>query len=378
MVSAGMFADVTQPKAPGIKVLISLACLVVVVGGLRLAGELLIPIVLGLFLALLSLPLTKWLKNHRVPPGLAVLITVIADILIVGGVVLVFTSTTRQFMEKVPGYVSQLEMKGHAAAVWIEEKADVEGPVEAFDNFFDWYSMVELVKQTEVIQRVTSLFSKAFFVLVVMIFILIESGRFTEKVHEIFKADGPDFARFQIASRDIQKYLAIKTLISAVTGTLAGVLTWAFGLDFFLLWGLVAFVFNYIPVVGSMLAAIPAIFVALVQHDSALIALGVMIGYLLINVILGNFIEPLLLGRRFGVSTIVVIISVLVWGWIWGPVGMFLAVPLTMVVKVMLDQSEEFQWISVAMGKARPEHAINIAESEARALEGADNEIAGA
>lgn len=373
-----MFSALSLEMSRGIKVLVSVACLIVIVAGLRLGGELLIPIVLGLFLALVSLPMTTWLKNHRIPMGFAVFITVIVDILIVGGIILIFSSTTRQFMEAVPGYVSQLQEKGQHAAAWLEEKGEVEGAVEAFNNLFDWGGMVELVRQTEVIQRITSLFSKAFFVFVVMIFILIESGRFAEKVNDIFKANGPDFARFQNSSSDIQKYLAIKTLISVVTGTLAGLLTFAFGVKFFLLWGLVAFIFNYIPVIGSILAAIPAAFIALVQHDSVLMALGVLVGYLLINVILGNFIEPLLLGRRFGISTVVVILSVLVWGWVWGPVGMFLAVPLTMVVKVMLDNSEDFQWISVAMGKAEVEPIVSITESEARALEEADNEIAGA
>ena len=371
---------VAQVATPGVKMLVSLACLVIVVAGLRLAGEMLVPIILGLFLALLSLPLMKWLKAHRVPMGFAVLFTVMIDILIVGGIIYISSGFIPEFRKEVPAYVSKLQLKGEGMAQWVEDNGYLEGAVQAYENAFDWYGLVELVKQTEVIQRVTSLFSKAFFVLIVMIFILVESGRFTGKIREIFKANGPDFNRFQNASSDIQKYLGIKTLISLVTGTLAGVICWAFGVKFFLLWGLVAFVFNYIPVIGSILAAIPAVFVALVQFESPLPALGIMIGYLAINIVLGNFLEPLLLGRRFGLSTVVVILSVLFWGYVWGAPGMFLAVPLTMVVKVMLDNSEDFKWISVAMGKVKPRVGLggSIAESEGRALEERENEIAGA
>jgi len=116
------------------------------------------------------------------------------------------------------------------------------------------------------------------------------------------------------------------------------------------LWGLVAFTFNYIPAIGSILAAIPAVILALILHG-VWPALGVLLCYLAINIALGNFLEPMVLGNRFGISTVVVILSVLFWGYVWGPVGMFLAVPLTMMVKVMLDNSNDLRWLSVMMGK---------------------------
>ena len=118
------------------------------------------------------------------------------------------------------------------------------------------------------------------------------------------------------------------------------------------LWGMVAFVLNYIPAIGSIIAAIPPVLIALVQVGMGpWHSLGVAIGYLIINVIFGNVIEPMLLGKRFGVSTLVVILSVIFWRWVWGPVGMFLAVPLTMIVMVMLENSKDFRWVAVAMGK---------------------------
>jgi AI-2 transport protein TqsA len=378
--SSSMLETSSQLKAPGIRVLLSLACVVVIIAGLKVAGELMVPIVLGLFLALVSLPLTRALQRYRVPGVLAVALTVIIDMLIVGAIIFITISLIPDFQKEVPAYVSRLQAKGLEWMTLLEESAQLEGAVEGYKNLFDMSGVIELVKQTEVIQRVTSLISKSFVVMILMVFILTEAGAFQGKIRDILAAEGPDLGRFEHSTQEIQKYLGIKTLICLATGTLAGVLTWSFGLDFFILWGLVAFMFNYIPVIGSILAAIPAVFVALVQPEGGgpLLALGVAVGYLLINIILGNFIEPLLLGRRFGLSTIFVLLSVLFWGWLWGPVGMFLSVPLTMIVKVMLDNTEDFRWISVAMGKTRPGTMETLAEREARALEAADDRIVGA
>jgi AI-2 transport protein TqsA len=155
------------------------------------------------------------------------------------------------------------------------------------------------------------------------------------------------------ATRDIQRYLAIKTVVSLITGLLAGLLCWAAGLDFFILWGIVAFALNFIPVIGSLVAGVPPMILALLVAGmpNALLVAG---GYLLINNFLGNFLEPILVGRRFGISTLVVVISVMFWGWVWGPLGMLLAVPLTMMLKVVLDGSEEFRWIGVAISSEGP------------------------
>ena len=138
--------------------------------------------------------------------------------------------------------------------------------------------------------------------------------------------------------------------MSLATGILAGFLCWAARLDFFLLWGILAFALNFVPVLGSVIAGVPPFILALLVHGGPS-AMAIAIGFISINVFLGNFLEPMLMGRRFGLSTLVVIVSVLFWGYIWGPVGMLLGVPLTMVLKVMLDNSDEFRWLSVAITK---------------------------
>ena len=193
-------------------------------------------------------------------------------------------------------------------------------------------------------------FGTSIVILILTVFMLTEARMFGRRFKAICDARGPNFQRMLSATRDIQRYLGIKTLVSLGTGVLAGLLCWAAGLDFFLLWGIVAFALNFIPVVGSVIAGVPPMLLAMLVSGlpSGIAVAG---GYILINMLLGNFVEPMLMGRRFGLSTLVVVLSVLFWGWLWGPIGMLLAVPLTMMLKVVLDNSEEFRWIAVAISK---------------------------
>ncbi|MEM7387192.1 MAG: AI-2E family transporter, partial [Verrucomicrobiota bacterium] len=227
--------------------------------------------------------------------------------------------------------------------------------------------IVGFINKTEVVQTLISVLSTSFFIFVVMIFILTEGAGFAKRVRYVAKADGPHLGKVARASLDIQRYLGIKTLVSILTGILAWITTSFFGLDFALLWGVLAFTLNYIPAIGSVIAAIPPCILAMAQLGMWP-SFFILCAYLAINIGLGNFLEPMLLGKRFGLSTVVIILSVLFWGWVWGPPGMFLAVPLTMVLKVMLDTTEEFRWISVAMSKSPQKHYAMAKQSEANRL----------
>ncbi len=382
----------------GIRVLLSLACVMIIVAGLKASAELFIPIMLGLLLAMMSLPILNWLDRRGLPRPLCVLMTILVDFMILGGIVLLGSGVIGDFQEKTPKYVERMveqatefsenidqriaKLEGYwqelsvvgpesktvdEAPVVVEESPEQNpelnpgrenafeiAPVITFGElvrlYFDPDRILGVFGQIDLVSRFTSLASKTFFALIIMIFVLAESGRYAHKFQDVLKAKGPDLTRFQNISRDIQKYLAIKTAVSALTGVLAMIACYVFRIDFPLLWGLVAFLFNYVPAIGSIVAGIPPVLLALILHGFWP-ATGVLACYLAINITIGNFLEPMLLGDRFGISTVIVILSVLVWGFIWGPVGMLLAVPLTMLVKVMLDNSSDFRWISALMGK---------------------------
>jgi AI-2 transport protein TqsA len=198
-------------------------------------------------------------------------------------------------------------------------------------------------------------------VIILTVFMLLEARMFGRRFSAICEARGPNFQRMLSATKDTQRYLGIKTAVSLATGLLAGLLCWAAGLDFFVFWGILAYALNYIPVVGSIIAGLaPTILALLLKGPADAVVVGG--GYFLINTFLGNFLEPMLMGRRFGLSTLVVVMSVMFWGWLWGPIGMLLAVPLTMMVKVVLDNNDEFRWIAVAIGQdvQRPSEEVRI------------------
>lgn len=241
----------------------------------------------------------------------------------------------------------------------IEPGKGIEQLGELFKDMLSRKNILDWVRNA--LTHLLSIIGTSFIIMLLTVFMLSEARMFGRRFNAICEAQGPNLQRMLSATKDIQKYLGIKTLISMVTGLLAGVLCWQMGLEFPLLWGILAFALNFIPAVGSVIAGIPPVLLSLLNNGSLPDAAIIAGGYLIINGFLGNFIEPTLLGRRFGISTVVVILSVLFWGWLWGPIGMLMAVPLTMLLKVAMDNSSDFRWIAVAISK---ESKTNEAENE--------------
>ncbi len=138
-------------------------------------------------------------------------------------------------------------------------------------------------------------------------------------------------------------------MVSLATGLLAGFMLWALDVDYFVLWGVVAFMLNYIPNIGSIIAAVPPVLLALITQGP-LVAGIIAGGYLVINTVMGNIVEPKFMGKGLGLSTLVVFLSLIFWGWLMGTVGMLLSVPLTMIVKIALETSQEGRWLATLLG----------------------------
>ncbi len=346
----------------GFRMLLAVACLIIVLAGMRAAAPVLLPMAFGFFLAILSYPLIRLLVRWKVPRPVAFAVTVLLNIGAVVGIGKLAFDLIVAFQKDLPGYIMAVERHVNQTAAWLEERG-VEGAAATARGLFDWNGLVSYLSQQNVMANIGSMvgttfgtvatvFASVVMTFLVMIFILMEAHGTQSRFAAVRLAGGPDLTALLQSVTDIQKYLGIKTLISALTGVLAGVWCWMFDLKYPMLWAILAFVFNFIPAVGSTAASLPAIIEALVQ-DGWGNAIAIAIGYGGINFCLDNFVQPHLLGRRFGISPLVIILSVIFWGWLWGPVGMFLAVPLTMVFKVLIDNSEEFRWVSVAMSKKK-------------------------
>ena len=323
--------------------------------GLYFARDFLIPVSLAFFIAAVSFPITNWLREHKVPRFLSVLTTVLVVFAFLSGVMVVGVLLINDLSEgdQLQQYGNKMYEVALNTGAKLEEW-QFEGAQDDVKALFTAEEIGDFFKRniTSLLAGVLDTLKTSFIVLILLVFMLSEARMFARRFEAIIDAKGPNLQRMLSATRDIQKYLGIKTMISIATGGLAGLLCWAAGVDFPLLWGILAFALNYIPAIGSIIAGVPPVILALLMHDVQH-ALAVACGYLVINGFLGNFMEPALLGRRFGLSTVVVVVSVLFWGFLWGPVGMLLAVPLTMMVKVALDNSYELRWLGVAISQVK-------------------------
>jgi predicted PurR-regulated permease PerM len=196
-------------------------------------------------------------------------------------------------------------------------------------------------------------------ILLTMIFILVEMASFPVKLRAALGESSATFAygTFARFAEDVRKYIGIKTLISLATGALVAVWLGLLGVEYSLLWGLLAFLLNYVPTIGSFIAAIPAVLFAFLQLGLGTSLLAVL-GYLVINTLLANVIEPRVMGRSMGLSTLVVFLSLVFWGWVLGPIGMLLSVPLTVILKLALEGQERTRWMAVLLGPACPDEEV--------------------
>ena len=327
------------PERPRPNVLLTLACLVVVVAGLKAAGSVLLPFLLSILLAVLAMPVVRWLQARRLPAVLAVGLTVVLLVgVFVGFGVIVGTSVT-DFSAKLPE---------HQAA--LEAKLDELGSEKWLPDLSEWFDPGAAMSFAgQVLNELVGMVSNLFLILLTTVFILLEAAGVPAKLRAAFPGDGDPLAKAGAVGRSVQAYLGVKTLMSIGTGVCVTIWVGSMGLSHAVLWGLIAFLLNYVPSIGSMIAALPAVLLALAElgPGKALVVLG---GYLVINMVIGNVLEPRIMGRKLGLSPLVVFLSLLFWGWVWGPAGMLLSVPMTVMVKIILEGREGTRWIGVILG----------------------------
>lgn len=323
-----------------------IAAIVVVIYGLWLAAPLLVPFVTACFITVISLPVVRWLTARRVPRWAAILIAVVLDCAVLVGFIGLVGGSLDALRERVPYYQARLSELTLQVLTWVDAHG-LSLDSARIERFIDEPDVVDFV--AGLVQRLTTLVAKALLVALLVLFMLFESGPWKNKMAYVLHRPTQDLPRFTNATREVQTYLVVKSALSVVTGALCGVWVAICGVDFALLWGLIAFMLNYIPTLGMFIATIPPVLVALIQFGPGS-ALLVLTGYLVINFTLGNFVEPRIMGRALGLSPVVVFLSMVFWGALWGPIGALLGVPLTMMIKIVLANTEDLRWAAVLLG----------------------------
>lgn len=332
----------------GAKTVLMLAATTVVVYGLHEARGLLVPLVAAAFITVVSLPVVVWLTDRGFPRWAAVVVAVLVDLAVLFGFGGLVGGSLNEFYERVPVYQERLTHLSTDAAVWMDHNGFDIDP-DTVSRGVDRVGVLDVV--ADLFQRVWALGSKALLVALLVLFMLFEVGPWRTKLAYVLHRPTLDLPRFARAAREVQTYLVVKSGLSVITGGLCGVWVAICGVDFPLLWGLLAFFLNYIPTLGMFIATIPPVVVALIQFGPGS-AILVLAGYLVINFTLGNFVEPRIMGRALGLSPLVVFLSMVFWGLLWGPIGALVAVPLTMVIKILLASTEDLRWAAVLLGSS--------------------------
>ncbi len=339
----------------GVPILLYIAAFVIVVAGMQAAKPIIIPFLLSIFIAIISAPPLFWLENRGLPKSLAMVVVITCVITVVLGLGALVGSSLKNFSADLPFYQERLTEQMTHLREWAESFG-FEISLEALTTAFDPAVAMKLAAQT--LNGLGGALGNAFLILLTVVFILFETSSFPRKLRIALGDKKDSLVPFQKFTSTVKSYLAIKSMASLLTAVLITIWLVIIGVDYPLLWGLLAFMLNFVPNIGSIIAAVPVVLLALVQLGTGA-AISVAIGFLVVNTVVGNVLEPRFMGRGLGLSPLVVFLSLVFWGWILGPVGMFLSVPLTMTVKIALDSRDETHWLAVLLGTADSEEAAH-------------------
>ena len=341
---------------------ISFAAVVIIVIGLQMAKDLLVPFLFAVFLALITVRPMLWMQKHRVPAMVAVLIIVSLILLILAVLGTIVGASIAEFTAALPAYQARLDVLIDGVVTFLSTRLDGDEAFQSLGNLIDPGWAMGLV--ATILNSLKDVLTNIFLIIFTMIFILLEASTAKTKFQAAFGSSPESLENVREFMRNLGRYLGIKTLVSMATGVLAGLLTWSIGLDFPLLWAMLAFLLNYVPTIGSIIAAVPAILLALIQIGPGA-AGATALGFIGINIVFGNFLEPRLMGYGVGISPLVVFVGLIIWGWIFGPVGMLLSVPLTMTLKMSLESDERTRWVAILLGSERDaEYELRFREME--------------
>jgi len=333
-------------KKDSVNSLVRWASIFIIIGGMKIASDILTPFFLALFISIIASQPVNWMHQKGLPKSLSIMIVMLLMIsfgIFMGGLI---GNSIGQFTQKLPSLDDQFK-ENISAMIFKLNDFGISISSEKIINAIDPGKILVFTAAT--INGMGNILGQTFMITLIALFMLFELDSFPTKYKIV--ANGEEFHRkynFSVIIHNVRNYLGIKTLTSLATGLIIALSLKVIGVQFAFLWGLIAFLMNYIPNIGSLLAAIPAVIFALIDNGlgGALWTSGV---FLIVNLIIGSIIEPKIMGDGLGLSTLVILLSLIFWGWVFGPIGMFLSVPFTMSLKIILETSDSSKWLSVIL-----------------------------
>jgi predicted PurR-regulated permease PerM len=343
--------------------LVKIAAIIIIFAGVIYAKSLITPFLLALFISIICEQPVSWLEKRKIPRGLALVIVILGMIILFSGFAVLIGGTISSFSGNLSKYESTLTSLSDSFVKFLNDK----GLNIHQDQLFSFIQPAKILEFTATaLNTLVNMMGNTFLILLIVLFTLMEFGSFSVKAKAILIGTDESVSYISTILQNIRHYLGIKTLICLLTGVFVFIALLIIGVDYPLLWALIAALMNYIPNIGSIIAALPAVLFALVQLGlgGAFWTLG---SFMIVNNVLGNFIEPRIMGKGLGLSTLVVFLSLLFWGFILGPVGMFLSVPFTMTIKIILEHNENTKWLSILLGT--PDEAKSYLQNNQELIE---------
>ncbi|MFT5117142.1 MAG: AI-2 transport protein TqsA [Kiritimatiellia bacterium] len=347
-------------SSPIARFLIITAAFIIVVAGMRAAESLLIPFFLSLFIAIICTPLLRLMQRYRIPTGVSILLIVVMMVVVGIFIGAIVGSSINSFTADIPLYQARLVQLSLSLQEWLA------GMGLAIDSQL-WKEVVNpsaaLTMAGNTLSSFGNIMTDGFLILLTVMFILAEEVNFSDKFRHASNSSEKTLEALSRFAESINTYMAIKTLVSFATGVLLMFALMIIGVDYPVLWGMLAFMLNFIPTFGSILAAVPPVLLAIVQlgFGEALMTAAL---YISVNIVVGSVLEPRFMGKGLDLSSLVVFLSLVFWGWILGPVGMLLSVPLTIMVKIALENSPDTHWLGVMLGSGANVPEAEVPETE--------------
>ncbi|PJG84140.1 AI-2E family transporter [Caviibacterium pharyngocola] len=348
-----------------IRLLVGIAALVIILAGIKSASEIVVPFLLSLFIAIICSPIINFMTKRKVPHWLAITLLFVMILVIFFFLAGLINSTAREFTQSIPQYKVLLSQRlSDILALAAKYNLPFSVSREQIMEHFDPSVLMNFVSRF--VFSFSGVVTNVFVLFLVVIFMLLEAPNAKYKLSLALSADNR-LAQHEIyIDRILQgviSYLGVKTIISLITGILIFILLKIAAVQYAILWATLVFLFNYIPNIGSIIAAVPIIVQAFLLNGFAT-GFAVSLGVIGVNMVMGNIVEPKMMGRKLGLSTLVVFLSLLFWGWLLGTVGMFLSVPLTMVLKIALEADPHTMKYAVLLGEVERSHQQTVADKK--------------
>jgi predicted PurR-regulated permease PerM len=332
--------------------LLSIIAVVAVGVVLLVLRTVLLPFAAAAFLAFLFKPLVVILKKKGVPTAISLIAVLLVVAILLAALGGILYSTISAFIESLPRYEARVTGLVVGVLNWATAFAEKWG-VE-LDEYFS-SAAIDITTLTSALQTGLSsfvgFFGNVLIVLLFLMFMLAGTGNMSTKVARAFSTDRATKVAGILENIDsqIREYLLAKTLVSLITGVITAIICLLFGVDFAFLWGFVAFLLNFIPTFGSIIATVAPAFIAVLQFESLLTPILLLAALLATQFTMGNVVEPRLMGIRLNLSPLAILFSIILWAWLWGPWGMIIAVPITASLKIVFENIESLKPISVLM-----------------------------